>query len=110
MPRFITIHYGDRTGYERTDAAVLKAAHANDAELAARGALIGVAGRPVQVRNTEGRRVQTQDGAYLSAELPIAGFAVVDAATVDEAISMVAKSPCAVAHGVIEVWPLEESD
>ena len=110
MPKFITIGYGDRKGYERTDASVLKAAHANDAKLVAQGALIGVAGSPVQVRNTEGRRVLTQDGAYLTSQLPIAGFAVLDAATLDEAIAMVAKSPCAVAHGVIEVWPLKESD
>ena len=31
MPKFITSGYGDRKGCERTDAAVLKAAHANDA-------------------------------------------------------------------------------
>jgi hypothetical protein len=27
---------------------------------------------------------------------------------VDEAIAMVSGTPCAVAYGVVEVWPLEE--
>jgi hypothetical protein len=26
----------------------------------------------------------------------------------EEAVALAANSPCAVAHGVIEVWPLEE--
>ena len=44
MPRFITIGYGDRTGYDRTPQPVRDAAHAQDAKLAAEGALIGIAG------------------------------------------------------------------
>jgi hypothetical protein len=45
----------------------------------------------------------------MTSRLPIAGFAVIEAATLDEAIAMVAESPCAVAHGVVEVWPLKEA-
>jgi len=30
MPKFITIGYGDREGYDRTDADVRDAAHAHD--------------------------------------------------------------------------------
>ena len=51
MPKFVTIGYGDRAGYERTPKDVRDAAHAHDAELKKRGTLIGVAGAPVQVRN-----------------------------------------------------------
>ena len=43
----------------------------------------------------------------MSSSLPVAGFAVIDAADLSEAIELVSKSPCAVAYGVIEVWPLE---
>jgi hypothetical protein len=32
---------------------------------------------------------------------------VIDAADIDEAIALVSKTPCAVAHGVVEVWPLK---
>jgi hypothetical protein len=107
MKTFITVGYGDRAGYDRTPQAVRDAAHVHDAELVARGVVMGVAGTPVQVRNPEGTGIVTTTGAYLRAELPIAGFAVIEAETLEEAVALAAKSPCAVAHGVIEVWPLE---
>lgn len=108
MPKFLTIGYGDQAGYDRTPPAVRDAAHEHDAKLKASGALIGVAGKPVQVRNPEARGVETLAGPYMRSELPIAGFAVIDAANLEEAIALVSKTPCAVAHGVVEVWPLEE--
>jgi len=107
MPKFITIGYGDRAGYDRTPQAVRDAAHAHDATLQKAGAIMGIAGAPVQVRNPDGVGVETADGPFLSAALPIAGFALIEAASIEDAIAIVAKSPCAVAHGVIEVWPLK---
>ena len=80
MPKFVTIGYGDRAGYERTPKNVREAAHAHDAELKQRGALMGVAGAPVQVRNASAAGVRTENSAFMSSVLPVAGFAVIDAA------------------------------
>lgn len=107
MPRFITIGYGDRTGYDRTPQPVRDAAHAQDAKLAAEGALIGIAGAPVQVRNPGAAGLETRSGPFMASALPIAGFAVFEAVDLAEAIEKVSQVPCAVAHGVVEVWPLE---
>jgi hypothetical protein len=107
MPSFVTIGYGDRTGYDRTDPAIRDAAHRHDEDLRAQGVLSGIAGRPVQVRNPDGAGVETSEEPFLRSALPIAGFAVIEAATLEEAVDMVSKTPCAVAHGVVEVWPLE---
>lgn len=107
MAKFITIGYGDEDGYQRTAESVRNAAHAQDARLRASGALIGVAGTPVQVRNHDDAGVQLTDGPFLRSGLPIAGFAVIEARDLQEAIALVSKSPCAVAQGVVEVWPLE---
>ena len=71
-------------------------------------ALIGIARTPTQVRNHGDRGVQTTRGAFLRSDLPIAGFAVIEARDLDEAVALVAKAPCAVADGVVEVWPLDE--
>lgn len=71
---------------------------------------MGIAGLPVQVRNHEAKEVQTANGPYMSAPLPLAGFAVIEAPTMAEAIKMVSQVPCAVAYGVVEVWPLEQSE
>jgi hypothetical protein len=106
MPKFVTIGYGDEAGYRQTPEAVRNAAHEHDASLAKGGALIGRAGQPVQVRNPAAKGVQTEAGPYMETVLPIAGFAIIEAADLDEAIMTVSKVPCAVAHGVVEVWPL----
>jgi hypothetical protein len=106
MPKFITIGYGDRAGYERISQTAKDVAHGNDARLKREGALVAVAGPPIQVRNPDASRVETREGAFMMSKLPIAGFAVIDAVDRDDAVRKVAGSPCAVAHGVIEVWPL----
>jgi hypothetical protein len=107
MSKFIAIGYGDRDGYDRTPKPLRDAAHAHDEALRNGGALMGVAGVPTQVRNHEAENVQTEHGPYLSSPLPVAGFTVIDAPSMAEAIKMVAQTPCAVAYGVVEVWPLE---
>lgn len=109
MPRFITIGYGDQAGYERTPRPVKDAAHAQDAKLRFEGAVMGIAGAPVQVRNPEGGGMETHDGPFMASALPIAGFAIIEAADLAEAIEKVSHVPCAVAHGVVEVWPLKET-
>ena len=108
MPKFITIGYGDREGYERTPQHIRNVAHAHDDALKSQGALIGMAGAPVQVRNPEATGIHTCPGPFMSSQLPIAGFAVIEAESIESAIRIVSQSPCAVAHGVVEVWPLEQ--
>lgn len=109
MPMFVTIGYGDREGYESTDQAVRDAAHAHDARLLENRVVMGIAGAPVQVRNHDAAGVRTENGPFLKASLPVAGFALIEAAGVDEAVTIVSQTPCAVAHGVVEIWPLEQT-
>jgi hypothetical protein len=70
---------------------------------------MGIAGQPVQVRNHDGIGVNLSEEPYLRSDLPVAGFAIIEASTLDEAISLVSETPCAVAHGVVEVWPLKST-
>lgn len=109
MAKFVTIGYGDQDGYNRTDAAVRDEAHAHDARLRAAGTDMGIAGAPVQVRNHDGAGTTVASGSFMSSALPVAGFAIIEAATIEEAIQVVSRTPCAVAQGVVEVWPLQES-
>ena len=109
MPKFVTIGYGDQAGYDRTAPEVRAAAHARDEALKRRGAVIGIAGKPVQVRNPDAQGVETRDGPFMASSLPVAGFALIEAADLAQAIDLVSRSPCAVANGVIEIWPLQEA-
>ena len=108
--RSVTIGYGDAEGYERTSVEVRDAAHAHDRRLHQRGVMpvVGVAQQPVQVRNHDAGGVSTTVGAFMQSALPVAGFAIIEAADLDEAISLVSGTPCAVAQGVVEVWPLQD--
>ncbi|KQY58712.1 transcription initiation protein [Aeromicrobium sp. Root495] len=107
MPKFLTIGYGDEAGYEGTAQSVRDAAHRHDAALLEAGAIIGRADAPLQVRNHDGAEVEVREGAFLSSELPLAGFAIIEAHSLDEAVRLASQAPCAVAQGVVEVWPLE---
>ena len=109
MARFVTIGYGDRAGYSQTDQSVRDAAHEHDDRLRAGGAVMGIAGQPVQVRNHNAARVATATGPYLRSDLPIAGFGLIEAPSIEEAVELASGSPCAVAQGVVEVWPLEST-
>ena len=109
MPKFLTIGYGDQAGYDRTSKPVRDRAHAHDEALRQMGAIMGIAGNPVQVRNPEAGEITVVNSAYLSSKLPIAGFMLLEAENLEHAIELVSIAPCAVAHGVVEVWPLEEA-
>lgn len=61
----------------------------------------------MQVRNPDAAGAGTVDGAFMSSALPIAGFALIEAADLAQAIKKVSHVPCVVAHGVVEAWPLE---
>ena len=107
MAKFITIGYGDRSGYDQTSENLRSRAHESDRKLRDQGALIGIAGKPVQVRNTQNIKLTTTDAPFMSSALPVAGFAVIEAENLSDAISMVGETPCAIAYGVVEVWPIE---
>jgi hypothetical protein len=106
MARFVTIGYGDQAGYDSTHPDVRAAAHAHDDALQRAGVTMGIAGQPVQVRNHDDGGVVVAEGAFGAAPLPLAGFSLIEADTLEDAIEIASKSPCAVAQGVIEVWPL----
>ena len=108
MARFVTIGYGDEAGYERTAQEVRDRAHGVDEAMREAGAVSGMAGKPVQVRNHGDAGTTTEDGSFMTSGLPVAGFGLIEAADLDQAIAMVAGTPCAVAYGVVEVWPLDE--
>ncbi len=70
---------------------------------------MGVAGTPVQVPNHGGSGVEHTEGPFMHADLPVAGFAVIEAESMEATVERVAGTPCAVACGVVEVWPLRST-
>ena len=45
----------------------------------------------------------------MNPSLPLAGFAIIEAVNLAEAVDIVLRTPCAVMDGVVEVWPLRRA-
>jgi hypothetical protein len=50
-----------------------------------------------------GRLARHSHGPYAATSLPLAGFGIIEAADLNEAIELVAGTPCARAKGVVEL-------
>ena len=55
------------------------------------------------------RRIILMLTALLAPGGLVAGFALIEAASITEAVELASQTPCSVAHGVVEVWPLQEA-
>lgn len=108
MGKFLTIGYGDQAGYDRTPQQLRNTAHDNDARQATGGAITGVLLDPIQVRNHQDVGVVTQAGSFLTSTLPIAGFSLIEADSLEDAVAIAAQTPCAIADGVVEIWPVRD--
>jgi hypothetical protein len=103
--KFLCLAYGAEKDWNSLSKDKQADLLAQDDRLRARGDLTFAVAPPTCVRAWEGSPVTTP-GPYARAELPLAGFGLIEASDLEEAIALVAKTPCAVARGVVEVWPI----
>jgi hypothetical protein len=103
--KFLCLAYGAEKDWEALSKDKQAELLAQDDRLRARGDLTFALAPPTLVRAWDGTPLTTP-GPFSRAELPLAGFGLIEARDLEEAIALVAKTPCAVAQGVIEVWPV----
>lgn len=102
--KFLCLAYGDETAWNALPKSTQEALLAQDDALRARGALVAEVRAPVTVRFENGR-AHTVDGPFGQAPLPLAGFYVLEARDIDEAVGLLSQTPCAHA-GAYELRPL----
>lgn len=106
--RFLCLAYGDEDGWNTLSEAEKQEALAQDAVIRDRGNLMTAVQTGVtSVRNWD-KNLEVTDEPYARHGLPLAGFSVIEAESLDEVIEMVSSSPCARARGVIEIRPFWE--
>jgi hypothetical protein len=105
--RYLCLAYGDEKDWVVLSKEEQDALLAQDEVLRQRGALMAAVGDATTVRAWDGEP-STTDGPFAAAAVPLAGFSVIEAEDLDEAIRLVAGTPCAVAKGAIEVRPLRD--
>ena len=103
--KFLCLAYGKETDWLALPEAQREELLRQDDVLRQRGAFISVVGEPTVVRAWDGA-VHRSSNPCASSDAPLVGFSIIEAADLDEAVELVAGTPCAVARGAIEIRPL----
>ena len=106
--KFLCLAYGDEDGWNTLSEEEQRDALARDAAIRDRGNFMSAV-RPVvtSVRNWDGH-LEVTDGPNAEHSLPLAGFSVIEAESLEEVVELVSKTPCARARGAIDIRPLWE--
>ena len=103
--RFLCLAYGAEEDWKALSQDEQDALLAQDDVLRGRGDLVAVVGDAVVLRAWDGTP-ETTSGPYCAGDLPLAGFGVIEAESLGEAIKLTKDTPCARARGVVELRPL----
>lgn len=103
--KFIGLAYGRGDDWEALSESEQEAMLAHDKVLVDRGDFVApVKPEVITVRAWDGTPTTT-DEPYAKADLPLAGFSIIEADSVEQVIDLVAGTPCARAKGYIEIRP-----
>ncbi len=106
--KFLCLAYGDEDGWNSLSDDEKQEVLAQDAVIRDRGNLMSAVHTKVtSVRNWD-KNLQVTDGPYAQHRLPLAGFSVIEAGSLNEVVELVSNTPCARARGVIEIRPFWE--
>jgi hypothetical protein len=106
--KFLCLAYGAEEGWNSLSQVERQEVLAQDAVIRDRENLMSaVRTKVTSVRNWN-RVLEVTDGPYPRHELPLAGFSVIEAESLNEVIELVSNTPCARARGVIDIRPIWE--
>ena len=105
--RFLCLAYGAEKDWLALSEEQQNKLLAQDQVIVARGDLVSVLGPPTTVRAWDGTPSLTYSPVATSTA-PLVGFSLIEAASLDEVIALVAGTPCAVAGGAIEIRQLND--
>jgi len=104
--KYLCLAYGSEKDWKALTEDEQSTLLAQDDVLRERGDLVAAVGLEVMtVRAWDGTPV-TSEGSPAGSPLPLAGFGIIDAADLDEAVRLVAHTPCARAKGRVELRPI----
>ena len=100
--KFLCLAYGDEAGWNALSQSEKDRLLAADKVITDRGNLVSAVRQEVRTVRNQDQLVVTET-AYAQHALPLAGFSVIEADSVEEVIQLVAQTPCARAGGCIEI-------
>lgn len=108
--KFLCLAYGDEAGWNELNESEKEEVLAQDKVIQEKGNLMSaVQPKVTTVRNWD-KNLQVTEESGEHNGLPLAGFSVIEAESVQEVIDLVADTPCARANGFIEIRPFWDTE
>jgi hypothetical protein len=104
--KYLCLAYGNADAWNGLTGDERAALLAQDEQLRRRGDLVAAVEPSSTVVRAWDGKPQTTDGPFGASFLPLAGFSVIEAASLEEAVRLVSQTPCARARGAVEVRPI----
>ena len=104
--KYLCLAYGDERAWNGLSKDEKAALLAQDEQLRKRGDLVAAVEPASTVVRAWDGTAHTTEGPFGASFLPLAGFSVIEASSLEEAIRLVAQTPCARARGAAEVRPI----
>ena len=103
--KFLCLAYGDEDGWNSLNEDEKTEVLSNDKVIRDRGNIMSaVRPKVTSVRNWD-KKLEIKEESYAKHYLPLAGFSLIEAESLNEVIELVSNTPCARAKGVIEIRP-----
>jgi hypothetical protein len=103
--KYLVLAYGTDADWHALTKDEQDALLAQDDVLRKRGDTVEAVQPAIVVRAWDGTPHVT-DGPFATSAAPLAGFGIIEASSIDEAIALVKDTPCARAKGAVEIRPI----
>ncbi|HEX6746888.1 MAG TPA: YciI family protein [Longimicrobium sp.] len=104
--KYLVLAYGAEEDWRALSKEEQDALLAQDEVLRRRGALVAAVTTDVTTVRAWDGTPEVTHGTFGNPKVPLAGFGVIEAADLDEAIALVKDTPCARAKGAVEIRPI----
>ncbi|MGY3265332.1 YciI family protein [Lysobacter sp. HA35] len=107
--KYLCLAYGNGAEWNKLEPAEQETLLAADQRIRDRGAFISAVHDDVTTVTAWDGTAKTDGPAFAMSRLPMAGFSIIEADSLDEVVQLVAQTPCARAGGAIEIRPLMDT-
>lgn len=108
--KYLCLAYGREADWKALSKEEQDALLVQDDVLRDRGDLVAAVGTDVTAVRAWNGTPETDGPPVIDDDLPLAGFAIVEASSLEDAIEMIANTPCARTNGAVEVRPIIASN
>jgi hypothetical protein len=104
--KYLCLAYGDEEDWKKLTRSEQDKLLAQDQVVRDRGNLVAAVGREVITVTARAGEPDVQWQEFADLPQPLAGFSIIEAEDIEQAISLVQGTPCPHANGAIEIRPI----